>query len=616
MPARKIVLLAAIGALHCTVSALGDEGSGQTNGADALIGIWASETTFEQPLRGELDVERHGSDWSARIAGHEAHFEVTAQQVRFRFADGLGEFRGTQTPDGGAINGFWIQPPDVKTDEGDPGDLSQPFATPIVLEGSGTGTWSGTVRPLADRFSLYLRIFRNEDGELVAAFRNPEFNANGGASLFKVTRDGGQVLFSIEFDDDRKIEHEATLVNSPEQLRLYWPWAERNLELLRVGAKDVPDFFPRPPGEPPYTYKAPPETGDGWPTASASEVGLDEASLTAAIRGIIDGDPAARRPNLIHSFLIARHGRLVLEEYFYGYDRERPHDVRSAGKAFASVMLGALMMSGQKIGPDTRVYQLLDAQGPFANPDPRKSDITLAQLMTHTSGLDCDDANEESLGNEGTMQTQTGEPNWWRYTLDLPVVHDPGERYAYCSAGMNLVGDALTHVSGTWLPALLDRLVARPLGFDRYYWNLMPTEEGYLGGGARLRPRDLLRLGQAYLDGGVWQGRRIVAQDWVQRSTTAHIKISPTTTGIPEQSFSEFYVRGEDGYAWHLPGLRAGDKTYRSFAATGNGGQILIVIPELDMVAVFTGGNYGQGSIWLRWPDEILGSQIVTAMKD
>ena len=92
------------------------------------------------------------------------------------------------------------------------------------------------------------------------------------------------------------------------------------------------------------------------------------------------------------------------------------------------------------------------------------------------------------------MQTQTRQLDWWKYTLDLPLAHAPGSCYAYCSAGMNLVGAALTTATHTWLPEYFERAVARPLRFGPHYWNLMPTGEGYLGGGAYVRPRDLLKI--------------------------------------------------------------------------------------------------------------------------
>jgi len=305
----------------------------------------------------------------------------------------------------------------------------------------------------------------------------------------------------------------------------------------------------------------------------------------------------------------------VIEEYFFGFNRDVPHDSRSAGKTFSTVLLGASMRNGVKIGPESKIYGMLAALGPFANPDPRKSQITLAHLMTHTSGLACDDNDNQSPGNESTMQQQQDQPNWWKYTLDLPMAHDPGSRYAYCSANTNLVGAALTVANKTWLPELFENKIARPLQFGRYHWNLMANDEGYLGGGVFLRPRDLLKVGQTYLNGGIWNGKRIADASWVKESTSPHMKINPQTTGLSADDFSNYYIEAEDGYAWHLGAVHAGEHSYSTYAATGNGGQLLIVIPEIQLVAVFTGANYRQGGIWLRWPDEILGKGIIPALR-
>jgi CubicO group peptidase (beta-lactamase class C family) len=241
--------------------------------------------------------------------------------------------------------------------------------------------------------------------------------------------------------------------------------------------------------------------------------------------------------------------------------------------------------------------------------------VTLAHLMTHTSGLACNDYDDDSPGNEDTLQGQSAQPDWWKYALDLPLAHEPGTRYAYCSAGTNLVGGALKAVTGTWLPELFDASVARPLQFGTYHWNLMPTEEGYLGGGAHLRPRDLLKVGQAYLGGGVWNGRRIVDAAWVSRSTSAQLRVSPVTTGLTPEEFRNSYAEADEGLAWHLSGVRSATRAHFAYVASGNGGQLLIVVPELDLAVVFTGGNYGQGGIWSRWADEIVGGEIIPAIR-
>jgi CubicO group peptidase (beta-lactamase class C family) len=424
------------------------------------------------------------------------------------------------------------------------------------------------------------------------------------------------VRFAVRPDTTRPPEVRLAGVHlrDPERIRIFWPERRLTVELTRPTDAQLAASIPRPRDQLPYVYRQPDALDDGWRTARAAEVGMDEAALARAVQGVASRSPSERRPVLVHSLLVAHRGRLVLEEYFFGHGRDTPHDMRSAGKTFGSVMLGAAMMQGAEVSPETPVYALLAGRGPFANPDPRKARITLAHLLTHTAGLACNDNDDASPGNEGTMQDQREQPDWWKYTLDLPMAHEPGSRYAYCSANINLVGAALTTATDTWLPDLFDRTVARPLQFGPYHWNLTPTGEGYLGGGAYLRPRDLLKMGQAFLDGGVWNGRRIVDATWVSLSTAPHVEISPATTGLSADDFGNFYGAGTDGYAWHSYLLTSGGRAYREYEANGNGGQLLIVVPELDLVVAFTGGNYAQGGIWSRWRQEIVGNAIIPAV--
>jgi CubicO group peptidase (beta-lactamase class C family) len=572
--------------------------------ADSPIGLWSSQSIFGAPLRGELHVARKGTEWTATIGDATASFAAGSDNIRFAFGK-RGSFRGRL--DRNTITGFWLQPEGVTYAVPNASGASQAFASPVVLRSTASGVWRGTVQPLEERFTLYLRVFANADGSLTAAFRNPEQNSNGGATQFKVAREDNLVIFTAG-----ETRLAAKLVN--DRLQMFWPDMNRVIELTRRAPADAAGFFPRPPGQT-YVYRKPPAIGDGWTTARATDTGMDESVLTKLIQRLIDGDPSIRRAALMHSILVAHKGKLVLEEYFFGFNRNEPHDLRSAGKTFSSVMLGAAMRDGVKIGPDSPIYSLLAAKGPFANPDPRKAQITVAHLMTHTSGLACDDNDPASPGNEGTMQMQAQQPDWVKYTLDLPMAHDPGTRYAYCSANINLAGAALTAATGTWLPELFERTVARPLQFGPHYWNLMPNGEGYLGGGAYLLPRDLLKVGQAYLDGGVWHGHRIVDESWIATSTAPHAKINPATTGLDPKDFGNFYGEGEDGYAWHLSDLKSGDRTYRCYAASGNGGQLLIVVPGADLAVVFTAGNYGQGGIWNRFRDQIVPNDLIAAIR-
>jgi len=571
--------------------------------ADELQGLWVSHTPFERPS-GELVIRQSKGEWTAALGTRTAPVEAKKDSLRLRFPEGQGAFRGRLVDDR-LIEGFWIQE----------GVSEQPYASPLILRRTAGGEWRGNVPELRLGFTLYLKIFRREDGTLIGAFRNPEINTRGGASRFFVQREGAAVRF-LERDDGKDgIVHTAALLGL-DRLKLMWPQFRRELELVRKSPDEAAAFFPKAPGTV-YAYASPPALSDGWQTAPARTAGFDEAALTAFVKSIAESDPAGRQPSLIHSLLIARRGKLVLEEYFFGHDRGTMHDLRSAGKTFASVMLGAVMHNGTDISPETAVTALMKARGPFANATPAKDRITLAHLMTHTPGLACDDNDENSPGNEERLQSQTAEPDLWKYTLDLPMLHEPGSRYAYCSANMNLVGGALATATNTWLPELFDRTIARPLAFGPYAWNLAQNEEGYLGGGARLRPRDLLKIGQVYLDGGTWAGKRIVGRDWVATSTAPRVPVNQATTGLTAEQFANFYAPdGTDALAWHTFDIKVGDRTYKEYEAAGNGGQLLIVVPELALAVSITGGNYGQGGIWGRWRDQIVGGAIIPAIAD
>ena len=598
-------LLAAAGILAAPPTIAADD--------DALVGIWSHEANFGTPLQGELTVVRRSDSWRAAVGNASIDFKPDGNDIRFALPNDAGRFRGTLGEQ--AINGFWIRPAATK-DPRYPGGSSQAFATPMTLSLTGQNTFIGVLRPLPNPFTLYLRIFRNDDGALMAAFRNPEQHSHGPAMQYRVAREGDELQFTAGTDPAApEYRLKAKYLGGAERIRIDWPDGGGEIDLVRRTPEEAAKFFPRPPGSAPYVYREPSVMRDGWETARARDLGLDEAAIARMVQSVIDGDPTARRPSLIHSLLVAYRGKLVVEEYFFGHERDQPHDLRSAGKTFSSVLLGSLMKLDVNIGPNSKVYPLMQDLEPFGNPDPRKSQITLAHLMTHSSGLACNDYDDASPGNENTMQTQREQPDWWKYTLDLPMAHDPGTRYAYCSANINLMGGVLRRASKTWLPELFERHVARPLEFGPWHWNLMPNDEGYLGGGAFLRPRDLLKVGQAYLGGGIWKGRRIVNAAWVKQSTAPRMKITPETTGLTSEAFGEAYSEGEDALAWHLNGLSSGGRRYTAYAATGNGGQLLFVAPELHLTAVFTGGNYLQGGIWSRWPDQLIGEFIVPSIQ-
>jgi CubicO group peptidase (beta-lactamase class C family) len=586
--------------------------------ADSLVGWWSNRLDFGPSVKGELVIERRGNFWRARIAGTQVSVPLTGDSVTFALPKGRGSFRGMVGTNRKTIDGFWIQPAGSDAETPGAGIYNQMYATPVSLErrGSSATEWRGMVAPLDETFTLHLQIYRSPLGNRIASFRNPETNSNGGFTQFHARTQRDSVVFVIRPDSlEPEIRINASINRSLDRLRVFWPDLNRIIEMNR---SDTPPAgaLPRVAGDTNYVYRRPIERSDGWSTANARDAGMDEAQLAKLINRLVRSNPSSGRPTLMHSILVARRGKLVLEEYFFGFGRDQVHDSRSAGKTFGAVLLGATMLQGARVSPDTKITTLLAERGPFANPDPRKDAITLAHLMTHSAGLACDDNDDQSPGNEETLQTQRAQPDWWKYTLDLPMAYEPGTHFAYGSANSNLVGAALTTGTRTWLPALFERTIARPLEFGTWHWNLIPNGEGYLGGGARLRPRDFLKIGEMYLDGGMWKGKRIVDSSWVRISTASHMEISPATTGMDSVAFGNNYVLGADGYLWHLGELQAQNRTYHAYMASGNGGQLLVVVPDLELVVVFTGGNYRQGGIWLRWVSQIIPQEIIPAIRD
>jgi CubicO group peptidase (beta-lactamase class C family) len=561
-------------------------------GPNALLGLWGSEQVFGPLVRGSLTIDGRESQWRASIAGFNVPVERDEKRITFVLPGGVGEFRGRLSTVSKTIDGDWIQPAGVVN--------NNRYATPIQLASVRASVWRAMVLPLDDRVSFYASIQPKPDGTMTAFIINPEFNMFRRRS-YDVTLKDGTVTFNNPKNENDHFQGTYDTTTGSLQLAVLDSYPPL-LFSRRKG--DAVGFFPRTPATQEYIYTKPISSDDGWATATLSETEMEAQPIAALVEKILTADQTDNPVN-IQSLLIARHGKLVFEEYFYGFNQERSHDMRSAAKTFAPVLVGIARDRGIKIDPETPVDALFPDEKPFANVDERKTHVTLKTLMTMTSGFACDDNDDASPGNEDNMQNQSAQPDWYKYTLDLPMAGEPGGKHAvYCSANLNLVGGAVSHATRSWLPEFFDAYLARPLQFRTYHMNLMLTGEAYLGGGLYLRPRDQLKLGQLYLSGGLWAGRRVVSKEWVQQSTTAYSAFNQQT---------DFDANHEYGYGWHINQLTVGNRVFRTYSAGGNGGQIVMVIPELDLVVGFNGGSYGEFNRWYRWGLQLVPQYVIPA---
>jgi CubicO group peptidase (beta-lactamase class C family) len=583
--AKGLLMLALAASLFDISSDL--RAAGETTNAD-IVGLWCGRVN-QGSIGGELRIDTRKSEWRATISGVSAPVQRNEKAVNVALPNNAGEFRGHFVHQ--QIVGHWIQPPsDVNNNRN---------ATPVELVEVSRHVWQGQVNPLATTLTFGMSIQPASDGSIGAVVRNRELN------LFR--RDTYRIEIhdrELAFSDTKNPSNEFKAQFSPEKQLLLaaLPNLDRSVEFQRVNADEAIGFYARAPKERRYIYKKPNTQDDGWATASLVDVGIDEKLIDGLIEKILAADPL-NNSLTIHSLLIARHGKLALEEYFYGFKSEQLHEMRSASKTFTPLLVGIAHEHGAKIDINTPVYSQFPEYKDFANPDPRKQKITIRNLMTMTSGL-CDDNDEKSPGNEDVMQQQKAQPDWYKYTLDLPMARDPGgDQAVYCSAGINLLGGIVRNATHTWLPEFFYENVAKPLQIKTYHWNLMPTGDGYAGGGLYLRPRDQLKLGQLYLNGGVWNGKRVIGKDWVERSTTR------------QSTFGQTLGADHDyGYGWHLYHFDVGGHTYRAYAAGGNGGQIVMNIPDLDLVVGFTGGAYGEFPKWYKWQSELVPQFIIPAV--
>jgi CubicO group peptidase (beta-lactamase class C family) len=311
--------------------------------------------------------------------------------------------------------------------------------------------------------------------------------------------------------------------------------------------------------EPEQVSTSPDNTGDGWSISSPASEGIDTNAVNTVLTDIRDGDYPG-----VDAMVVIRHGKLVAEGYFNGFGRDSLHDLRSTGKSFTSALAGIAIDRGA-MNLDDPISQLLPQFDTHANMDDRKRAITVSNLLHMNSGLECNDWVPQSPGNEEVMY---GKPDWVDFILDLPMLAAPGVLNSYCTGGVVVLGHIIAQRSAMDLDDYAATYLFTPLGIREARWRRSPDGQATGGGGLWLKPRDAAKLGQLYLDGGMWNGVQVVPAAWVELS---------------KQRVSTL---GQDGYG--LLWWKRGDM----FFTSGNGGNFIFVIPALDLVVMFTGSNY------------------------
>ncbi|MCX2863725.1 serine hydrolase [Paucibacter sp. PLA-PC-4] len=305
----------------------------------------------------------------------------------------------------------------------------------------------------------------------------------------------------------------------------------------------------------------------GWLHSSAEAQGLDSDSLADAFDYVRDHDTR------IHSLTIVRNGHIVLDAYFWPFHNGQLHDVASVTKSVTTTLAGIAAGQGAFAGLSQPLTSIFSGRA-IAKLDDRKKRLSLIHLMSMSSGLDC-----QAAHGEITLGQMRQSKDWTQFMLDRSMIDEPGSRFEYCSGGMHLLSAAITKATGFSALDFARRELFSPLGISNVTWPADSQGVSYGWGDLRLEPRDMAKLGYLWLNNGRWEDRQIIPKGWMQAAIQAQARPP--------------YMDQKYGYGFWLHTSRRPSE----FEAVGRGGQRITVVPEKNIVVVFTGGQFEPGEI-------------------
>jgi CubicO group peptidase (beta-lactamase class C family) len=323
---------------------------------------------------------------------------------------------------------------------------------------------------------------------------------------------------------------------------------------------------------------------NGWRSATPEEQGMDSEKLAQMVEHI-------QQEQLdLHSLLIVRNGYLVNELYVYPYSAGQVHFIASVTKSVMGMLVGIAIQKGYLKDVQQPLFSLLPDQG-IANLNEEKKAITLEDLLTMTSGLDC---HETPAPGEASMQAS---PNWAQFMLNLPMAAQPGTQFNYCTDAVQVLSAILQKATGMSAREFANDNLFAPLGIgpiSEARWPSDPQGVTIGGYGLALTPGEMTKLGFLFLNQGQWEGETIVPASWVSTSTTSHVNQGD---------------KKEYGYLWWI------DPQGKWYAALGRAGQHIFVYPAENLVVVFTADLPYTNDADLIPLQELLDQYILPAVK-
>jgi CubicO group peptidase (beta-lactamase class C family) len=295
---------------------------------------------------------------------------------------------------------------------------------------------------------------------------------------------------------------------------------------------------------------------EGWRTSLPEEQGMDSQTLAEML------DAIGERAYDIDSVTVVRNGYVVADATVYPFEPDSVHVVHSCTKSIVSALIGIAIDQGYIEGVDQPILDFFPERS-VANLNANKKVMTLEHVLTMAGGWECQDS---YLYRWRGLREMERSQDWVQYMLDLPMAEEPGTTFEYCNGGSFLLSAIIQEATGTSALAFAEEHLFGPLGISDVVWPSNPRGISIGWGEMRMRPHDMAKIGYLYLKEGQWEGEQVVPADWVAVSTRKHI----------DATLQDGY-----GYQWWV----TDDGVYM---ALGYAGQFIFVVPEKDMVVVFT----------------------------
>jgi CubicO group peptidase (beta-lactamase class C family) len=323
----------------------------------------------------------------------------------------------------------------------------------------------------------------------------------------------------------------------------------------------------------------------------SSQQALDAPPSDEFLRRLAEAEQNGKVHGL-HALLISRHGKLLFEHYGKGEDEgggsgpgvvvtfgpEVLHDLRSVSKSVVGLVYGIALADGKVPPPEAKLYEQFPEYADLAR-QPGRDRLTIGHVLSMTLGFEWDEFTIP-YGRAGNSEyAMEAAPDRFRFILERPIAAEPGVKWIYCGGATAILGRLIGKGTGEKLPAYARHVLFDPMDFGPSDWRVGADGEPRAASGCRLLPRDMLKIGQLALAGGVFQGKQIVPADWVRRITTPVVKIEGA------RSY---------GYHWYIYDDMVGGQRQYWIGAIGWGGQRLYAFPGLDLVVAMNCGNYHQ----------------------